>query len=198
MADRLNLNLICHGAGGQPWWNARQFLVKQEPSVISNAEFIVLVHTNADRIPTSNLDIGLTDHSDAGSSEISRAINLYFKYIHDHNFLSWSQRQWFREIEYMWGHKKICHLHSFPWTSEPSEIFSGLNIITNLCSISLNEIGATEFVLYNDTRLNHLNKHNNTELANQLAEMLKDFQSGKLKLDISKFDLKTLKWFKWQ
>lgn len=194
LADQLNLNLICHGDGGQPWWNARDFLIKQSESNISNADYIIFVHTNAERIPTSNLDIGLIDHSNLGNSGLEQAVKLYFKYIHDPQFLIWAQQQWFHEINRRWGHKKICHLYSFPWTVADNP---GLNVITNLCSISLNELGVEKFELFNDNRANHLNNNNNKELANQLAKLLINYQPGSVSLDVNQFELKSTHWFNW-
>lgn len=116
LADELNLNLICHGGGGQPWWNARNYITKLAPDTIDNAEFIVFAHTNAERIPTLNADIGLIDHSKKPESEIETAIHLYYKYIHEQEFITWAHQQWFKEITERWGHKKLCHLHCFPWS----------------------------------------------------------------------------------
>lgn len=194
LANELNLNLICYGIGGQPWWNTRNFIVNLDPDIISNAEVIIFAHTNANRIPTLNEKIGKVDHSKKAETEMEKAIQLYYKYIDDSQFISWAQEQWFHEITRLWGDKKLCHLHCFPWTIKHSNLLQGINIITNLTAISLNELGTTEFNLFNDQRSNHFNKHNNTQLGLQLAEQLKNYGNKTVELDISKFDQLTNYW----
>jgi len=138
LAQRLNLTLINHGQGGQPWWNVRNFLNNIDEKTLTNTEVMVFVHTNAGRIPTNNTQIGQVDHSAEPVTELDKAIQLYHKYIHELAFLNWAQQQWFLEINQRWAHKKIVHLHSFPWSLDHGKLLTGLNISTNLCSISLN------------------------------------------------------------
>ena len=194
LANKLNLNLVCHGAGGQPWWDARNFITKLEPTVINDAEFIVFAHTNAERLPTTNKKIGIIDHSKDPSTEIETAIHLYYKYIHEQEFISWAQQQWFIEISRLWGHKKLCHLHCFPWSVEYSNLLTGLNVTTNLTALSLNEVGATHFRLFADNRGNHFNPHNNQQLGLQIADLLKNYADQSVELDVSKFDQATSRW----
>jgi hypothetical protein len=197
LANYLGLEAICHGIGGQSWWNARQFLDSLDQSVWDNTEVVVIVHTNADRIPTHNIEIGRIDHSAVPTVEIDQAVKLYYKYIHDPKFLIWAQRQWFFEINYRWSNKKLVHLHSFPWTLPYADDLAGLNVTTNLCSISLNELAAEKFSLFNDLRKNHLNHINNTVLAQQLHALILDYKQQKISLNNTLFDLKTHKWFDW-
>jgi hypothetical protein len=198
LAQHLNLSLINHGLGGQPWWNTRNFLNNIDQDTLANTDVIVFVHTNSERIPTNNIQIGLVDHSAKPKTEIDKAIQLYHKYIHEMEFLNWAQQQWFLEINQRWGHKKIVHLHSFPWSIDHGKLLSGLNIVTNLCSISLNELGVDTFELFNDQRLNHLNNHNNNELACQLATLIQNYAQQTVQLDTNAFDLKITQWFNWK
>jgi hypothetical protein len=197
LAQQLNLTLINHGQGGQPWWNVRNFLNSIDEETLKNTEVMVFVHTNAERIPTDDLQIGLIDHSAAPTTEIAKAIQLHYKYIHNHEFLNWAQRQWFLEINQRWGCKKIVHLHSFPWSVNYGKQLIGLNIQPNLCSISLNELGIDKFELFNDSRANHLNTHNNNELACQLSVLIQNYTQQTVKLDTDAFDLKITQWFDW-
>ena len=194
LSNALELNLICHGVGGQPWWNARNFITKLSNDVIESAEFIVFAHTNKDRIPTLNEEIGKVDHSKSPKLEIEHAIQLYFKYIQDPEFIGWAHEQWFIEISRSFGHKKLCHLHCFPWTLESGYLLTGLNITTNLAALSLNELGATRFDLVNDTRINHFNQNNNRQLGLQLAEHFKNYGNKSINLDVTKFDQATSQW----
>ena len=197
LAQHLNLSLINHGQGGQPWWNARNFLNSVDDDTLTNTDVIVFVHTNAGRMPTSNSQLGRLDHSAEPKTEIDKAIQLYYKYIHEPEFLNWAQQQWFLEINRRWSHKKTVHLHSFPWSIDPGKSLLGLNIVTNLCSISLNELGIDKLELFNDQRLNHLNNHNNNELACQLSTLIQNYTQQTAQLDTTTFDLKITRWFDW-
>jgi hypothetical protein len=194
LADELNLNLVCHGIGGQPWWNIKSFITGLSQDIIDDAEIIVFAHTNADRIPSLNEELGRIDHFKKPESEIETAISLYYKYIHEPEFITWTHQQWFKEITESWGHKKLCHLHCFPWSLRYSNLLQGINITTNLTALSLNELGATEFNLFNDQRSNHFNQHNNTQLGLQLAEHLRNYSNKAVELDVSKFDQRTKYW----
>lgn len=195
LANELNLNLICYGECGQPWWNVRNYITKLAPKIIENAEFIVFAHTNAERLPTLNKKIGMIDHFKKPESEIETAIHLYYKYIHEQEFITWAQEQWFQEIARTWGHKKLCHLHCFPWSLDFSKILPGINITTNLSALSLNEKGSTTFDLFTDSRKNHFNEHNNNQLGLQIVEQLRNYNNKSVELDISKFDQATTFWF---
>jgi hypothetical protein len=188
LANELNLNLICYGEGGQPWWNARNFITTLSHVIIDNTEIIVFAHTSPNRIPTLNDDIGKVDHSKKAETEIEKSIHLYYKYIHDQSFIDWAHKQWFCEISRVWSNKKLCHLHCFPCTVKYSDLLQGINITTNLTAISLNELGSTEFNLFNDKRSNHFNQHNNIQLGLQIAEQLKNYSNRTIELDISKFE----------
>ena len=198
LAQRLNLTLINHGQGGQSWWNVRNFLNTIDEETLTNTEVMVFVHTNAERILTSNSQIGFVDHSAEPKTEIDKSIQLYYKYIHEPEFLNWAQQQWFLEINQRWSHKKIVHLHSFPWSLDYGKSLSGIKISTNLCSISLNELGADNLELFNDTRPNHLNNQNNNELAYQLSNLIQNYIQQTVQLDTDAFDLKITRWFNWQ
>jgi len=189
LANNLNLNLLCHGIGGQPWWNVRNFITNLSDKIIENTEFIVFAHTNAERMPSLNEQLGLINHSKLPESEIETAIHLYYKYIHEQDFLTWAHQQWFIEISRIWGHKKLCHLHCFPGSLNYSNLLQGVNITTNLMSLSLNELGTTDvWGLVNDKRPNHFNQNNNMQLGLQITEQLKNYCNKSVSLDVTKFD----------
>jgi hypothetical protein len=198
VAKQLNLNLICYGGGGQPWWAVKCFLNSVSEADIENCEAVIFAHTNSDRIPTSNKTIGKINHSQLNkNNEIELAVALYFKYIHDSDFVHWAHKKWFEEITVRWAHTKIVNLHCFPWTWSQRSALAGINVWPSLTSISLNEINAKEFALFHDSRENHLSIDNNQELANQLVEMINNYMPGDKHLDLSKFHQLTDKWTNW-
>ena len=63
----------------------------------------------------------------------------------------------------------------------------------SLTSLSIDELGVENHILYDDTRNNHFSRKNNTILAQQLAELMKDFAVTDKKLRIDDFELKSKK-----
>lgn len=196
LADLLDKNLLCHTKGaGQSWWDARNWITYVHPDHMQATDVIVFAHTNAERMPTDDCELGIIDHSAKPTNEKERAVSLYYKYIFHVPFMHWAQQAWFKEITEVYGHKQLVHLHCFPWSNKYSHSLSGLNITTNLSAISLNELGAKEMTLYNDHRANHLNNYNNRELARQLADLISTGATGDHALDTTKFEQVTLDWF---
>jgi hypothetical protein len=196
LADQMELNLICYTDGaGQSWWDARNWLETLPGELIENANIMVFAHTNAERIPTNDKQLGKIDHNAPANTEIQTAIKLYYKYIFEPPFMHWAQQQWFKEIGNRYGHKQLVHLHCFPWTLAHSNLLTGINITTNLTALSLNELGTKEMTLFNDHRPNHLNEYNNHTLACQVADLIKSGVSGSHALDHGQFQQITQRWF---
>ena len=61
LADQLGLELNCFGQGGGAWWTVRNYLQQQKDQA-RNSSVIVLVHTNAERIPTLDRKLGAINH----------------------------------------------------------------------------------------------------------------------------------------
>jgi hypothetical protein len=189
-------NLICYTDGaGQSWWDARTWLQALDPAQIKKADIMVFAHTNADRIPTDNKKLGTINHSSRSKNELEKSVELYYRHVFHRPFMSWAQQQWFKEIKSLYGRKQLVHLHCFPWTQSYSHLLTGLNITGNLTALSLNELGAQDLTqLFDDQRPNHLNQHNNTELATQLAQLINSGARGNHALDSARFQQATQKW----
>ncbi len=199
LADLLDLNLICYTEGaGQSWWAARHWLQHVHPAHLGHTAVLVFAHTNAERIPTDNPAIGQIDHSARPTTELATAVQLYHRHIFDLSYAQWAQAAWFQEISRTWSHSKLVHLHSFPWSLDQRHHLQGINITTPLAAVSLNELGATKFELFADTRPNHLNPHNNQALAQELSRIIGTATAGDHALDTDCFEQKTLKWLNWR
>lgn len=199
LADKLNLTLINYGVGGQHWWGVKTFLDQISLDDINNTTAIVFAHTFGQRIPTDDKILGTYDLLSLDrTKEPQLAIELYYKYIQNKQFIDWAQSCWFNEVSRTWSHNKLINLHCFPWTVGKKHLLSGVNVFPNLSAISLNEIGANEFKFIADQRINHFSHENNVELANQLAHIINNYAPGDIDLDITKFQLKTKKWFSWE
>jgi hypothetical protein len=196
LADQLGLALHGQGFPGGHWWACRNYLKKLPDHVFDTAEVMVFVHTNAGRVPSLDPQMVQGDPS-ARSTEPELAVYLYHKYISDTLFAEWAQQRWFEEISQTWGHKKLCHLHAFPWTTPYEHLLSGLIIQPNLAALSLNELGTDKFSLISDTRSNHFNPHNNQALARELAHMISGNLTGIQQLNLYNFEQKTTRWLGW-
>jgi len=201
LAQQLGLNLVGQGIGGASWWPSRDFLMSLPQTVIDDTEVMVFAHTEASRTPTLSLEVNRVNRSKPPVTEIETAVHLYHKYISDMTFTNWAQQQWFLEIQRRWGHKKICHLHSFPWSiknQSDKEFGNSLIVMPNLTAVSLNEISAHNTnLLFVDQRHNHFNSHNNTMLAQELARMITADLSGVQNLNLDLFDQPTRRWLDW-
>ena len=191
LADSLNLRLILNGSAGMHWWATKEFLDKLPQKDKDECEVIIFAHTLYTRIPGSvNFEV-------LESSEMKQAAKLYNKYISDDNFLRWAETQWYKEISAEWSHIKLINLHSFPFSIPCMEYLDGVNILPNLLAISLNEIAMPIGGMISDIRLNHLNQENNLVLAEQLCDIIDNYQCGIIKLDTSKFVQITDMWSSW-
>jgi hypothetical protein len=193
LADLLGMQLDCYGQGGTAWWTVRDHLQKHH---VSPDNVVVFVHTNADRIPTLDYDLVSFDHSAEPTNELETAVKLYYKYIHNPEFMAWAQQAWFKEIAQAYAVNRVVHLHSFPWSVNLPE--SGVNVVTPLAALSLNELGKTDFDLFNDSRANHFSAANNQALATELAHLINNYCPGRAVLDHTRFEQRILKWFDWK
>lgn len=193
LADLLNLELNCFGQGGSAWWVVRDHLQKHPPDADN---ILVFVHTNADRVPTFDHNLVSFDHSAEPTNELETAVKLYYKYIHNPEFMAWAQQAWFKEIAQVYAVNQVIHLHSFPWSVHLPE--SGVNVVTPLAALSLNELGKANFDLFNDLRPNHFNAANNQALATELAHLINNYSPGCVTLAHTQFEQRILKWLDWK
>jgi len=205
LAGELKLNLLGEGIGGAGWWHTRQTLTQLTSEQIDNTEALVFCHSDAYRLLNScRNQVKFDRNSSKVNDEEQLAVKLYYKYILEYEFAEWAQRMWFKEISDNYGHLKLIHLHCFPWSLKNAEFLSaGLSVFPALALISLNEFDFGPFdskdtiikKLIGDQRHNHLSEFNNIELARQLAEIIRNYSVKNENLDVSKFQLKTTKWF---
>lgn len=187
LSKMLNLELINYGCSGEHWWGVTNFLNNLPQETLDNCEVIIFAHTEARRIPnTSNKKLNKV-HPPETEQELKLAIELYFKYMHEDEFLDWVQIQWFKEVSNNWQHIKLINLHSFPTSLSQRHHLKGVNILPDLLSISLTESGIDHNTMMFDMRLNHLNVNNNLIMANQLYDIILNYYPGDIKLDLLQF-----------
>ena len=197
LADKLGLNLICKASGGWAWWHIRQRLKILGEQVLSDAEFVIVLHTNFDRINTTEVvNAGTADYVDP-KSEFDTAVQLFYKYLYNEEFNRWAQKHWFEELNDITKNCKLVNLFSFDGPMEDSSMLHGLNVYPDLCQLSLKETKPTSWLktgkkvnegLLNDMRMNHLSCENNQILADQLYEILQQqYSHGSANLNVERF-----------
>ena len=195
LANYLNLNLIVAGFSGQHWWSYRHFLTQTlKEDDFKNTDFVVFCHTFSERIPNLNSELASVTPLKKPRTELEQAVALYYKYIENAPYAEWAQEKWFEEINQRYSKNvKTVHLHVTHATWEIRNLLGGMQVYPSLTSLSIDELGVENHILYDDTRNNHFSRKNNTILAQQLAELMKDFAVTDKKLRIDDFELKSKK-----
>lgn len=185
VANQLEQPLRSAGFAGQHWWSQRCWLETQD---VNSAEYIIFVHTMPTRIPNDDPELAKVNWSNPDlSNNLDRAVDGYFKYVQDVDFLLWANLQWFREITRRWGSKKLVHLHAFPETLSSRFLLDGMHFVEDLTSLSLQELNGDMSKLYNDQRPNHFSINNNQVIADQICQEITNYTKRDVFWDISKF-----------
>jgi len=182
--------LYPYGFGGKSWWFSRQrfseALQRIPPDIFEHQlECIVFCHTNSGRINNAwNAELSNTDtHTPAAQN--------FYRYIFDSEFHAWAQQAWFREIAQRWAHLKTIHFHCFPDSVAYSDLLPGVVYTTPLIHISIGELTGSDAdiqqQMIQDQRFNHLNAHNNQQLATVIQQALYNYQPGQYSINTQEF-----------
>jgi hypothetical protein len=200
LADKLGMRLSSQGIPSGSFWETKEFL-KDCVFVNKTLDLIIVAHTDFTRVPSAQWNQPYHKLSYEEQQEwargASKAKEHYYKYLYVPTFHKWAQELWFREFSETYKDYKIVNLHCFPESWNSRHLLKGMNIGPNLAAISLNEINATDMsVLGNDNRrLNHFSIPNNKILADQLYNLISNYQDGDAFMDKFAFEQKTTKWF---
>lgn len=181
-----------YGWGGASWWSVKKqlaFYLKNQPKVL------IFCHTEPMRLPNDrnkpltlacSLDGSL--RGDPNDDDLWTAAKLYFQHLVSEDFHLWAQQQWFRELDETLdlypSIEQVYHLHGFYGKWNNYEFKRGVRFKDNLFNYSHPD---------NDTMKydNHLSINDNHRLAQQLAELIKNYPGdGHV---VSKFNLKDKK-----
>jgi hypothetical protein len=189
---RLSANLSMKNLGtgfrGFSWWKVRdEFFKFFSHKEMENCSIIIFCHTEKDRIwhKEKPYRAGIFDIDPVTMKSIEipilkeeiTAVELYYKYIYDSEFHSWTKKKWYEELVTIFSdkkfqNKKIIHLNCFS---------DGIDM-----SILANENSVVfELPLNNYNRIqipgdNHMTKEENENLADKLTAVINlwEFHKG--------------------
>ena len=216
VAKHYDAQLHCFGYSGKSWWysySKYQKAIAQKPTLWDNLIAIVFCHTDPYRINSSNEEL-TTRHRpefperqqnepDWLDRELGLASEYHVRYLHDHDFQSWAQQQYFKQLKEIYGQPlqiqgsmrtvKTLHFHSFVNTLWINNQLPGHSFTTPLNDISRYEFAGTDeefhrYVSANDDRANHLNTHNNQALAQVIIDSVDHYAEGESPINLSGFD----------
>jgi hypothetical protein len=198
LAALLGLNPVVVAQGAGSWWSIRDKLDDLDYRLIADAEYMIFVHPPSERLNTTDEELLRVNKDAQDKDERESAVHLHYKYVYNDEFARWAHRAWIKELQYRFSDKKIIHLHSFPSTNHLTTVLKGMTVEPNLAGISLCEMGKKNLEFFVDIRPNHFNDHNNTVLAEELARLIRNYQTGPAPLNTDLFELRTDRWLKWR
>ena len=120
------------------------------------------------------------------------AAKQFYKYLYDEDIQKFFYYSVIKEISELTKNKKTIHIFGFD-TDPYKEIVNGVAVIPYLLDISINEKDIDQKGMWDDQRLNHLNDHNNKELADQIYLMLiqyNELNNNIAQLNLNRFDIR--------
>jgi hypothetical protein len=193
-ARHYQYNVAPYGFGGRSWWYSWSKFWKEWEHKLDQIAAIVFAHTQNTRINSAVIPEFplMANHADKlSTTDMIKANQDYFKYIHDHDFQEWAQESYFKMLKEKFNNIQTIHLHCFPYTVPLSHLLPGVVFTTPLIHISIGEIrGSKEKIVesFNDGRANHLNSYNNQVLADIIIQSLDNYQPGQYELPVEKFE----------
>jgi len=180
-------DVIVHGYGGASWFYSRYRMLKESghffaPENRKNITAIIFFHTDGNRLNKQEL---------VQFHEIPRSLIMQ---CFDEAFQKWAQTAWYNEIAKEYSDIPTIHFHNFYNSLDLADLLPGMQFTTPLMSISIGElIGTDEEVMAklnkNETRNNHFGSYNNTILGEFIVNAIKNYQTGKFPINLSRFEI---------
>ena len=184
VADHYNSDLKLFGYVGKSWWFSYSQFEKWKhcfPIIWENTDVVIMIHTWHLRFNSSEVPVPGNIH-DPASDNITDALKQYQVYLQDEDFDEWAQDQFFKSLPVVFNNKKLINMPVMPITAERknyTEIAAGTTICDSLYNISLEEYknNAKKFDLV-DIRMCHLSPQNHVVLANELINIVDNYNPG--------------------
>jgi hypothetical protein len=190
VASHYGYNLYNFAYGGKSWWYSRCVMfnyLRDFPELLENTQAMVFFHTDSHRL-------NISSKFESDNNTWKTVQKLWKMDLIDEDFQPWAQMQWFKEIDQHFGSVPSIHFHCFPETVQYDSFLPGMRFTTPLIHLSVGELTGSDSEIStqlsdNETRVNHLNAHNNQALADVIINALDNYQPGSYPIDTSKFDL---------
>lgn len=176
---------LVNGEGGAGWWKIRNNLIKiiNNDSFFNSVKLMIIIHTQRERLFSNNPDVFhaqpqvqtgeyLVNHS----NELETAVSLHYKYIHDTQFTTWAELQWFKEFNIMC--KSVPQVINLFFDTSATEshcsILQGHSVPTGLIDLALVQHNDHRDLIGDGQRgfLNHFTPYNNEVFANQMYNII--------------------------
>lgn len=142
----------------------------------NHVELMIMIHTQRERLFSNNPDVYHAQPQVHHSNELETAVSLHYKYIHDTQFTSWAELQWFKEFNIMCESvPRVINLFFDPSATESHcSVLQGHNVPTGLLELALVQHTDHRALIGDGQRgfLNHFTLYNNEIFANQMYEIV--------------------------
>lgn len=199
LCEKLNADYpISLGIQGSNCWT----YFKKLKETVDQIDIAIICHTQEQRIP-NKLDAPFhqytveyindyPDQLEKYGKDAWIAAKQFYKYLYDEDIQKFFYYSVIKEISELTKNKKTIHIFGFD-TDPYKEIVNGVAVIPSLLDISINEKDIDQKGMWDDQRLNHLNDHNNKELADQIYLMLiqyNELNNNIAQLNLNRFDIR--------
>lgn len=195
VAQHFGYDIAAFGFNAKSWWYSWSRFEQEWAQRLDQVEAMVFCHTMNRRINSrTHDDLPCTPLvSQPCAPELKTASEYYFKYISDPEFDSWAQQQYFSMLKQRFSQIKTIHFHCYPPSVAWSDLLPGVVYTTPLSRISLGELVGTKEQTDQQfrkcQRANHMNTHNNQQLAQIIGDVLSQpWQPGQRSLPMEQFD----------
>jgi hypothetical protein len=187
-----NSQVYVYGQPGASWWPIRAQLMhcrKSKKDFMSALSQVIIIHPNPQRIITQNTMIMANNamilpmmFDNTQIKEPLIASSLYYKYINDHEFHAWAERNWFRELNELIGTVPVLHLFATATSGGNADVLNGAKVLAPLTELSMT--ASPPRTDRNIKTPNHFTLAHNRVFAQQVAQLV---QGNRIDFDASEF-----------
>jgi hypothetical protein len=168
------------GYPGCSWWSTRNRLIEEIAKSIP--KIIILTHTETMRIPTDDnyaLNFATAESGEMHfgpneertgqlDPELHQAAMLYYKRLISEKFHEWTNLQWFKELDELFGNlkiEKVIHLFSFGWKYSEHTFKIGVTVDEDLF----------QYYQYEPGHHNHMTHDQNVKFGKSILNIIKNY-----------------------
>lgn len=181
------------GSAGSAWWTSRSRLLNDLK--IKVPKVLLLFHTEANRIPNDfgcginqmavELNrLAIPKNHEFIRADLTKASELYYKFLFSEEFHRWTQIQWFKELDTLITELNIPHVIHFHCFHNDYVFKTG--ITSSEVLFKMTEKNYDNSLSEWHQFRNHMTKEENISFANTINKEMRNstIRSGKLFLDL--------------